>query len=65
LAQTAISGLLPGPRPPRHVADRSVGKLVGFLAAPHHAEITTSSASHSATQLAVLQAARKTRTAPP
>jgi hypothetical protein len=52
--------LFPGPLPPRQVADVSVGKLVGFLAAPHHAEITISSASHCATQLVALHVARTT-----
>jgi hypothetical protein len=61
LTQIAISGLFPAPRPPRQVADFSVGKLVGFLAAPHQAAITISSASHSATQLAALQVVRTTR----
>jgi hypothetical protein len=60
LAQMAMRGLFPGPLPPRQVADFSVGKLVGFLAAPHHAEITISSASHCATQLATLHVARTT-----
>jgi hypothetical protein len=60
LAQIAIRGLFPGPLPPRQVADFSVGKLVGFLAAPHHAEITISSASHCAMQLVALHVARTT-----
>jgi hypothetical protein len=60
LAQIAMRGLFPGPLPPRQVADFSVGKLVGFRAAPHHAEITISSASHCATQLATLHVARTT-----
>jgi hypothetical protein len=62
LAQTAMRGLFPGPRPPRQVADLSVGKLVVFLATPHQAEITISSSAHSATQLAALQVVRTIRT---
>ena len=65
LAQTAIRGLFPGPRPPRQVADFSVGKLVVFLAAPHQAEMMISSASHSATQLAALHVVRTTWMPPP
>ena len=59
-AHTPMSGLLPGPRPPRHVAALSLVKLVGFLAAPHQAVTMISSASHSATQLAWLQVVRTT-----
>jgi hypothetical protein len=57
--------LFPGPRPPRHVADRSVGKFVVFLATPHQADMTISSASHSATQLAAVQVVRTTWMPPP
>ena len=59
-AHTPMSGLLPGPRPPRQVAALSLVKLVGFLAAPHQAVTMISSASHSATQLAWLHVVRTT-----
>jgi hypothetical protein len=52
--------LFPGPRPPRQVADLSVGKFVGFLATPHQAETRISLGSHSTTQLAALQVVRTT-----
>jgi hypothetical protein len=49
-AQTVTSGLFVSLRP-RHVAEFSVGKVVGFLAAPHHAVTAISSAAHLAKQL--------------
>jgi hypothetical protein len=60
-AHTAMSELFAAPRP-RQVADRSVGKLVGFLVAPHQAVTRTSSASHCTVQFVASQADRTSRT---
>jgi len=60
-AHTPTSGLLAAPLP-RQMADRSVGKLVGFLAAPHQAVTRTSSASHCTVQDVASQADRTSRT---
>jgi hypothetical protein len=60
-AHTAMSGLFAAPLP-RHMADRSVGKLVGFLATPHQAVTRTSSVSHCTVQAVASQADRTSRT---
>jgi hypothetical protein len=60
-AHTPTSGLLAAPLP-RQMADRSVGKLVGFLVTPHQAVTRTSSASHCTVQDVVSQADRTSRT---
>ena len=61
-AHTATTGLFAAPLVPRHVADLSLGKLVGFLAAPHQAFTRTSSASHCTVQPVASQAERANRT---
>jgi hypothetical protein len=56
-----MRGLFAGPLA-RQVADRSVGKLAGFLAAPHQAFTRTSSAAHCTVQPVASQAERASRT---
>jgi hypothetical protein len=58
-AHTALSELFAAPLP-RQVADRSVGKLAGFLA--HQAVTRTSSASHCTMHAVPSQAERTSRT---
>lgn len=60
-AHTALSELFAAPLP-RQVADRSVGKLAGFLALPHQAVTRTSSASHCTVHAVPSQAERTSRT---